>query len=311
MFYEFVDDAAAVDLEKISSSVITAGYITPGEVEKTAQILGIPQILNLCSDAGKSSFRSGIEVCDGCVFGTLKIVSIADNRTVSDYIAYYIRKNLFIVEAVSDESCCIRDKFLSSIKRFSGDTFSFEKLIYFFFEYVIDGDSKYLEKTEFLISQLEEQVFSQVTDRSFNLKLLEIKKDMLMMRNYYEQLIDIGEALEDNENELLDENELNYFRIFTNKARRLKDNVDMLRDSAVHLRDAYESSLELNLNRTMKIFTTVNVIFLPLTVIAGWYGMNFDFMPELKWRWGYVFVTALSVITVAAIIFILKKKKWI
>ncbi len=311
MFYEFVDDAAAVDLEKISSSMITAGYIMPSEAEKTAQVLGVPQILNLCADEGKSSFRSGIEVCDGCIFGTLKIVSISDDRMVSDCIAYYIRKNLFIVEALSDKNCCIRDKFLNSIKRFSGDTFSFEKLIYFFFECVIDGDSKYLEKTEFLISQLEEQVFSQDTNKDFNLKLLEIKKDMLMMRNYYEQLIDIGEALEDNENELLNEKELNYFRIFTNKAHRLKDNVDMLRDSTVHLRDAYESSLELNLNRTMKIFTTVNVIFLPLTVIAGWYGMNFDFMPELKWKWGYAFVTVLAVITVAVSIIILKKKKWI
>jgi magnesium transporter len=78
----------------------------------------------------------------------------------------------------------------------------------------------------------------------------------------------------------------------------------------VHLKDAYESSLELKLNQTMKVFTLFTVIFSPLTLIVGWYGMNFNSMPEFDWKYGYAFVIGLSVTTIAVIIFIFKRKRW-
>ena len=121
----------------------------------------------------------------------------------------------------------------------------------------------------------------------------------------------IGEALEDNENEIFDENYLRYISNFTKKTVRLRDDVELLRGSVVHLQDAYQSFIDLKTNHTMQIFTVVSTIFFPLTVIVGWYGMNFKYMPEIQWRYGYVFVIALSVIVVTVLAIIGKKKKWI
>ncbi|MCD7872736.1 MAG: hypothetical protein LUG21_05470 [Clostridiales bacterium] len=87
--------------------------------------------------------------------------------------------------------------------------------------------------------------------------------------------------------------------------------MELLRGSVVHLQDAYQSYIDLKLNHTMQIFTAVTTIFFPLTVIVGWYGMNFRNMPELSWKYGYLFVIVLSVIVVAVITFIVKKRKWI
>ncbi len=84
-----------------------------------------------------------------------------------------------------------------------------------------------------------------------------------------------------------------------------------MRESAVHLKEAYESSLELELNKTMKIFTLFTVVFSPLNFIAAWYGMNFTSMPELKWRFGYLFVIAASLITLSGVLVLFKKKRWI
>lgn len=144
----------------------------------------------------------------------------------------------------------------------------------------------------------------------FNMELLHKKKELSVLRNYYEQLIDIGEALEENENEIFEREDLRYFKIFTDKAVRLRENVDLLRDSIVHLRDAYQAYLDLKLNETMKLFTVLTAVFLPLTVIVGWYGMNFRNMPELTWKYGYFSVIVLSALVVGVLVAVFKRKKW-
>ncbi|MBQ7687843.1 MAG: magnesium transporter, partial [Clostridia bacterium] len=133
---------------------------------------------------------------------------------------------------------------------------------------------------------------------------------LLRMRNYYEQLLDITEAVEENENEIFDEARLLIVSNLSKKVVRLREDVDSLSSLISHLQDAYSAYLDLQLNRSMKVFTVMTSIFFPLTVIAGWYGMNFNSMPEFTWKYGYVYVIALSALVSAAVILIGKKKKW-
>lgn len=311
MFYEFSDDIVSVEMQDISESFIAAGYINLDSLDEISEHFGFSQQTVIQCREDNKYFRSNIEVYDDYSFATLKLINAEKADFDSDGIAMYIKKNLFIVVDVYDSDCSVRDKFLNALKRFSPSNASIEKLIYAFLESIINGDNRFLEDTEFYVNELEELVFNDMAQDNFNHNLLNTKQMLLLLRNYYEQLIDISEALEENENELFDERELKYFRVFINKTKRLKDNVDMLRDSVIHLKEAYESSLELKLNKTMKVFTLFTVIFSPLTLIAGWYGMNFSSMPEFGWKYGYVFVIVLSVITVGIILFIFKKKKWI
>lgn len=90
----------------------------------------------------------------------------------------------------------------------------------------------------------------------------------------------------------------------------MRENIDSLSRAVVHLQDAYQSFLDLKLNNTMKRFTVITTIFFPLTLIVGWYGMNFDAMPEFKWKYGYLFVIAFSISVVALLSIIVKQKKW-
>jgi len=75
------------------------------------------------------------------------------------------------------------------------------------------------------------------------------------------------------------------------------------------VRESYQSQIEIEQNNLMKVFTMVTSIFLPLTLIVGWYGMNFQ-MPELKWRYGYPFLIAVCILVSAIWYIIFKKKKW-
>jgi magnesium transporter len=311
MFYEFSDDMVSVEMENVCENFVAAGYVGVDKVDEVAKYFGFSQQTVIQCKEESKYFRSNIEIYDDYDFATLKFINAKGASFDNDAVAVYIKKNLLIIVDIYDNDCSVRDKFLNSLNRFSPSNVSIERLIYAFLESVINGDSRFLEDTEFKINELERLVFDEKIQENFNQHLHKTKQTLLLLRNYYEQLIDIGEALEENENELFDERDLKYFKAFINKAKRLKDNVDMLRDSVVHLKDAYESSLELRLNQTMKVFTVFTVIFSPLSLIAGWYGMNFSSMPEFNWKYGYLFVIGISLVTVAVIIFVFKKKKWI
>jgi magnesium transporter len=87
--------------------------------------------------------------------------------------------------------------------------------------------------------------------------------------------------------------------------------VNSLLDYTIQIRDTYDSRIEVKQNRIMTLLTVVTTIFMPLTLIAGWYGMNFKYMPELDWKIGYPLVFAVSVLIVILSLLFFKKKKWL
>ena len=174
---------------------------------------------------------------------------------------------------------------------------------------MINGDNKILESMGNRITALEENMINAVPDNMINRQIFQFKKELLTFRDYYEQLIDVGEELQENENHLFSEEDLKYIRLFTGKVNRLLGSVMSLMDMAVQLREVYEATLDINLNSIMKVFTVITTIFLPLTVITGWYGMNFNVMPELQWRYGYPYVIAFRIVIISVCIVYIKKKK--
>ena len=90
----------------------------------------------------------------------------------------------------------------------------------------------------------------------------------------------------------------------------LQNHVHLLRENVLQIRELYQSMQDARQNKIMIVITIVTTIFLPLTLITGWYGMNFVYMPELQWRYGYFAVIMISLIIVIAEIIYFKKKKF-
>ena len=111
--------------------------------------------------------------------------------------------------------------------------------------------------------------------------------------------------------EKMEKQELKSFLPIGDKITRLKESVRMIRENIEHLRDAYQSNLDLRLNQTMKIFTVFTVLFSPLSFIVGWYGMNFKYMPELSSPYGYAGVAALVLAVAVGLLIWFKHKRWI
>ena len=135
------------------------------------------------------------------------------------------------------------------------------------------------------------------------------KRQLMYIWNYYEQLIDVGEILRDNENDMFPPENIRRFSMFTERTNRLSENVKYLKEYTVQLRETHDAMLDYNLNNIMKLFTVITTIFSPLSLIVGWYGMNFEYMPELHWQYSYFGVVIFSAAVVLLCIIAFRKHK--
>ena len=183
-----------------------------------------------------------------------------------------------------------------------------ERFLYDFLELIVHDDLRLMEKYERELTGFEVKILERAEENHMN-RIYEIRRDIRELRIHYEQLIDLGQELEENENNFFREMNLRYFRMFTNRMQRLFDNAAYLRDYTVQLGDIYHMQLEAQQNRTITVLTVVSTIFMPLTLIVGWYGMNFKYMPELDDPWAYPAVIIVSLLVIAVSLYIFKKKK--
>ena len=309
MFYRIDNKISEIDIESIDDNFITAGFVSAQELIEISKHFGFSQsTVDSCQNANKY-FRSDVEIHDSYLFTELRIANPYD-KSHFDCVALYIMKNLIIVVDVEDYDSSTKNRFLDALNRYPAASLSMEKLLFAFFDALITNDFKYIEEKGNEITGLEESVIKDEVENDFSLELLQLKKEFSTMHNYYEQLLDITDAIEENENEIFNEDNLMYIMNVSNRVSRLREDVDSLSGSVNHLQDAYSSSLDIKLNNVMKRFTVITSIFFPLTLIVGWYGMNFQTMPEFAWKYGYIFVIALSALVVSVLMLIGKRKKW-
>ena len=136
------------------------------------------------------------------------------------------------------------------------------------------------------------------------------RKELMKLGAYYNQLLDMGDTMAENYNNLLNEEDCRLFKMFADRVTRLYDYAQNLREYALQIREMYQTQIDIRQNNVMRFLTVVTTIFMPLTLIVGWYGMNFVFMPETQWKYGYPAVIAVSAVVILLEIWYFKKKKW-
>ncbi|MBQ4447816.1 MAG: magnesium transporter CorA [Clostridia bacterium] len=184
-----------------------------------------------------------------------------------------------------------------------------ERFMFDLLESIVSGDLKLLGSIEKRLSSAEDEILKGDVEE-FPIELNDIRGELLDLRMHYEQLIDFSQELEENENGFFSADGLRYFRLYTERIMRLQDSVTSLREYVVQLRDLVQNRLEVKQNKIITLLTVITSIFMPLTLIAGWYGMNFKYMPELDRRWAYPVVIGVSIAIVVGCLIWFKKKKW-
>ncbi|MBR6070669.1 MAG: magnesium transporter CorA [Ruminococcus sp.] len=187
---------------------------------------------------------------------------------------------------------------------------SLERFIYDFLEQIVARDQIILERADKELDTIESNILDG-EEKDPSQRVSRVRSDLRDLRIHYEQLLDLGQELEENENDFFNEDNTRYFHLFTQRVSRLHDLTASLREYSIQIRDLYQSQLDIKQNRIMALLTIITSIFMPLTLIAGWYGMNFRYMPELEYKWAYPAVIVVSVAIVIVSLIFFKKKKWL
>ena len=245
------------------------------------------------------------ELFKDCILGTIRLPQKNEQKKAQLSFGFYLtdRKVIFI----EDEG-----KLKSWIEK---QTEIFQKvntpqqLLLRIMEHMIEEDTLYFSHMESELDKLEEEIGGESGgDSDFFMSLTKHRKKLSEFHIYYEQLIDIGELFSTSAFCQSEQDAQGWDR-FAHRVERLQNHVHLLRENVLQIRELYQSMQDARQNKIMAVITIVTTIFLPLTLITGWYGMNFVYMPELQWRYGYFVVIMTSLIIVIAEIIYFKKKK--
>jgi Mg2+ and Co2+ transporters len=310
MYYQFGDSIKEISINDFNPDLLTLGILTLEELEQSYNLFGFSYLTVVECKNDSQHLHGTLNSYYDYLFGIIIAINPGQIIKIQDRLGIYIKENLLLIVIIEDKDESSKSKIADLLDNINLTKLTQERLIFGLLERFISGDYVLLEKIEEKITSYEDKINALKTDKNFSYQITAIRKELMLLDNYYQQFISIGEELEENSADIFHEENLHYFRVFSSRVERLSNNTRMLQEFCVHVREAYDAQLEYDLNRIMKIFTVVTTIFLPLTLIVGWYGMNFNSMPELTWRFGYVYVIILCIIVAIICIIYFKRKKF-
>lgn len=161
-----------------------------------------------------------------------------------------------------------------------------------------------------VIDPLEDSLLSNPTKETLHI-IQHLRRELITMKRSISPLRELLSTIHHANTGLLQEKTLRYYGDVYDHVLRITDSLDSYRERIASIQDIYLSSISNKLNETMKVLTIFASIFIPLTFIAGIYGMNFEHMPELKWRWAYPALWIIFITIGVGLLIYFKRKKWL
>jgi magnesium transporter len=227
----------------------------------------------------------------------------------SEQVSFILTEHSLITfqEKAGDVFDEIRDRIRKShgrIRKMGADY-----LLYALMDAIVDNYFLILEKTGEQIETIEQSLMENPNSVLLN-ELYAQKRELLYIRKSVWPLREAVGALERGESKLLKAKTHAYLRDLYDHTIQVIDTVETFRDMLSGVQDLYLSSLGQKTNQVMQVLTIISTIFIPITFIAGIYGMNFEVIPELRWKYGYAGVWGIMIVMIIAMLFYFRRKKW-
>jgi len=286
------------------------GVHNTGVIEKIGEIFGLHPLV--MEDIGNTTQRPKVEDFEDYIFVVLKMLYLDDKgeEIEVEQVSLVLGKNFVISfqEKEGDVFDSVRERIEKGkgrIRKMGSDY-----LLYSLIDSVVDNYFSVLETMGDKIEELEEDIVERTAPESLH-NIHKVKKEMISLRRSVWPLREVINSLTREKTALVSGNVIIYFRDVYDHTIQVIETVETFRDMLSGLHDTYLSSISNKMNEIMKVLTMFASIFIPLTFIAGVYGMNFSFMPELNWRWGYFSVWGVIIILGVSMLFYFKRKKWL
>jgi len=256
--------------------------------------------------------RPKMEDYDKYIFFILKMLYIDDktNEIQSEQVSIILGQNYVISfqEKIGDVFDPIRERIRKGkgrIRKMGPDY-----LAYSLIDAIVDNYFSLLENIGDRVEEIESRLISNPIPETLQ-KIYNLKREMIYLRKSVWPLRELINNLLREESKLIKKNTHVYLRDLYDQTIQVIDTIETFRDMISGMLDIYMSSVSNKMNETMKVLTIFAAIFIPLTFIAGVYGMNFTHMPELNWEYGYVFSLFIMASLVVTMLIFFKRRKWI
>lgn len=233
-----------------------------------------------------------------------------DNTIIDEQISFILHKNILISfqEKQGDVFDAVRKRIQEGkgyIRKRKSDY-----LLYALIDSVVDHYFVILENLGELIESIEMELLENPTKQTLN-KLHTVRRETLELRRSVYPLREVISRLEKIDESIINPEVRVFIRDLYDHTIQVIDTIEVMRESALALMDLYMNSISNKLNEIMKVLTIMASIFIPLTFVAGVYGMNFVNMPELEWHYGYYLILGFMLLMVVGMLGYFKSKKWL
>ena len=308
--YYVIENNKFVQVKVIDGDKKNIALLSLEELKRDYEKLGVKQeCITWCEDEIKR-FSNRFEVYEDFSFSSMEFINLSQSKKNDNRVVFIIKKNIFIAIILEDTNKFV-ESILKEALKIEANNLTLDRYISLVFNRMIDGTEDLIDKYEDKILALEDKVINNSNQKDMNNYIFKIKRILSYYLKYYKSLNRFVDLIKENYEMITDSSECRYMEIFGTRVERFISDIEYLLDALIHIQDLYTTSLDYSLNNIMKVFTVVTTIFLPLTLVTGWYGMNFKNMPELTWKYGYLGVIVFSVIVVLLCIVFFKKKKLI
>jgi len=279
-------------------------------IEKVGQHFNIHHLV--LEDILNTGQRPKTEEFEDVIFVVLKMLHYNENaeKITSEQFSLVLGSNFLITfqEIQGDVFKTVRERIRIPKTRIRNAGCDY--LAYALIDAIVDYYFVILEALGDKIEDIEIQLLDNPTRDTLEI-IHEMKREMIYLRKQIWPIREIINSLVKSESSLIQEQMHIYFRDVYDHTIQIIDTIESYRDILGGMLDIYLSTLSNKMNEVMKVLTIIATIFIPITFIAGVYGMNFKFMPELEWRWGYVMAWAIIVVVAGIMIGFFKKKQWL
>lgn len=304
------EDAFKFEEEHNITWINIDGLNNTSEIEKLGTYYGLHPLM--LEDIVNTNQRPKFDEYEDFVFMVIKMLyHNADGQLVNEHLSLVLGKNYILTfqEADGDVFEAVRERITQATGRIRNKGADY--LMFSLLDAVIDSYFSVIEVISDKIELLEEQLFLATAGHDVIFEIQELKREILRIHRAVLPLREVIGRLEGLDSTLIDPKTKKYLRDLYDHILHVSENIEIYREMAWGLMDMYMTTISNKMNEVMKVLTIMASIFIPLTFIAGIYGMNFEYMPELEWKYSYFFLLGIMLLVVIVMLIYFKRKDWL
>jgi magnesium transporter len=305
-----IEEAFTYENKETITWINVNGLNHVNEIEKLGKDFELhPLILE---DIANTKQRPKLEEHEEYIFVVLKMLYFDQEQNLKFENISFIQGSNYVLsfqEADGDVFDSVRERLRNSKGRVRSQ--SADYLLYVLMDAIVDNYFNLMEVMGEKIEELEENLFEEKSNNDLIQEIHNLKREILRIRRAVYPLREVVNRMDKVETSLVSEKTQLYLRDLYDHVIQVSESIDIQRELIWSLMDMYMTTISNRMNEVMKVLTIMATIFIPLTFIAGVYGMNFENIPELKFQYGYFVLWGVMVVVFLGMLYYFKRREWL